>query len=195
MQGVNTMPEQPKTAEKPPVASSDAAWVSLPTPLPPARLAELCRDIEAIFRVNPYYYFKAWRQTGATAYAIEFENQSNQAQNTLVIQVSAGPGPGFTVHYDHGLKKRTVFTIEPASHGSQLTVTDDYESAPLLPAAEALVVATGVALVPPARVGPDETVGAAHRVAALPDHGRGVLLFPVRDADLFNRTEQVNTQD
>jgi hypothetical protein len=122
--------EQPNTAEKPPVASSDAAWVSLPTPLPPAGLAELCRDIEAIFRVNPYYYFKVWRQTGATAYTLEFENQSNQTQNTLAIQVSTGPGPGFTVHYDRGLKKRTVFTIEPAPHGSQLTVTDDYESIP-----------------------------------------------------------------
>jgi hypothetical protein len=124
------MPEQPRAAEKPPVASSDAAWVSLPTPLPPARLAELCQDIEAIFRVNPYYYFKAWRQTGAAAYALEFENQSNQTQNTLAIQVSEGPGPGITVHYHHGLKKRTVFTIEPAPHGSQLTVTDDYESIP-----------------------------------------------------------------
>jgi hypothetical protein len=122
--------EQPNTAEKPPVASSDAAWVSLPTPLPPAGLAELCRDIEAIFRVNPYYYFKVWRQAGATAYTLEFENQSNQTQNTLAIQVSTGPGPGFTVHYDRGLKKRTVFTIEPAPHGSQLTVTDDYESIP-----------------------------------------------------------------
>ena len=125
------MQEQlPETTAKQPLASSDAAWVSLPTPLPPATLAKLCLDIEAIFRLNPYYYFKTWVQTSPTAYTIEFENQSNQTQNKLDITINPGPGQGFTLDYDCGLKKRTVFTIEPAPHGSQLTIADDYESCP-----------------------------------------------------------------
>lgn len=112
------------------MASSDAAWVSLLAPLPATTLAELCRDIEAVFRVNPYYYFKSWRKTGPDTYALEFENQSNQTTNAVNIQVSAVLERGFTVAYDQGIKKRTVFTIEPAPPGSRVTVTDDYEGLP-----------------------------------------------------------------
>lgn len=118
-----------ETAPKPPVASSDAAWVSLLTPQSPSALAKLCQDIEAIFRVNPHYYFKSWLKRGPAAYALEFENQSNQTNNSINIQVSAAAG-GFTVSYDQGIKKRTVFSIEPTPQGSKLTVTDDYESIP-----------------------------------------------------------------
>jgi hypothetical protein len=102
----------------------------VPAPLPPDAVALLCRDVEAIFRLNPYYYFKTWRQTGPATWFAEFENQSNQTQNALTIEASQGPGPGITVHYDHGIKKRTVFTVEPVSPGSRLTVTDDYEGIP-----------------------------------------------------------------
>jgi hypothetical protein len=112
------------------VASSDAAWVSLPTPLSATTLAELCRDIEAVFRINPYYYFKSWHRTSQDAYAVEFENQSNTTSNTVNIRVSTVEAEGFTVSYDRGIKKRTVFTIETATQGSRLSITDDYESIP-----------------------------------------------------------------
>jgi hypothetical protein len=112
------------------VTSSDAAWVSLPVSFPPETLAALCKDVEVLFRLNPYYYFKVLRQTAPTTWIMEFENQSNQTHNTLTIEVNPGPGLGLTIHYDRGLKKRTIFTIEPAVHGGRLTVTDDYESLP-----------------------------------------------------------------
>lgn len=112
------------------MASSDAAWVSLQTSLPSAALLELCRDIEAIFRVNPYYYFKSWGKTSPSSYTLEFENQSNQMNNSVSIEVSAATPEGFTVSYDQGIKKRTVFSIEPTMPGSKLTITDDYESVP-----------------------------------------------------------------
>jgi hypothetical protein len=115
---------------KPPLDSTDAAWASLPAPFPPGELAELCRDIEALFRLNPYYYFDVWRQTGPDAFHIEFENQSNKTRQALDLGVTPGPGPGVTVTYDQGIKKRTVFTIEPAPNGSRLTITDDYERLP-----------------------------------------------------------------
>ena len=112
------------------MASSDAAWVSLQTTLPATALLELCRDIEAIFRINPHYYFKSWRKTGPSAHALEFENQSNQTNNSVNIEVGATTAEGFTVSYDQGIKKRTVFCIEPTPQGGKLTVTDDYESIP-----------------------------------------------------------------
>lgn len=116
-------------APKPPVASSDAAWVSLPTPLAVPVLEELCRDVEAVFRLNPFYYFKSWTQTGPNDYTLEFENQSNQTHNTVHIQVKPATD-GITVAYDQGLKKRTIFSFEPTADGSKLTVIDDYESIP-----------------------------------------------------------------
>jgi hypothetical protein len=115
---------------KPPLDSADAAWASLPAPFPPGELAELCRDIEAMFRLNPYYYFDVWRQTGPDAFHVEFENQSNKTKQILDLSVTPGPGHSVTVTYDQGIKKRTVFTIEPALNGSRLTVTDDYERLP-----------------------------------------------------------------
>ena len=116
-------------APKPPVASSDAAWVSLPTPLALTTLQELCRDIEVIFRLNPFYYFKSWTKTGPAGFALEFENHSNQTNNAVNIHVTA-TADGFTVAYDQGLKKRTVFSLEATTDGSRLTVTDDYEGIP-----------------------------------------------------------------
>ena len=83
-----------------------------------------------LLRINPYYYFKTWRQTGPNAYRIEFENQSNQQQVSLDIETQDGPGPGLTVNYSQGIKRRTVFSIEPFDLGSTLVVTDDYEHLP-----------------------------------------------------------------
>lgn len=117
------------TEPKPPVASNDAAWINLPTPLALPVLQELCRDIEAVFRLNPYYYFESWTKTGSANYALEFENQSNQTKHTVNIQVTTA-ADGFTVSYDQGLKKRTIFSLEATTDGSKLTVTDDYEGAP-----------------------------------------------------------------
>jgi hypothetical protein len=119
-----------EATQKPPLDSTDAAWASLPAPLPPAELAALCRDIEAMFRLNPYYYFDVWRQTGPDAFHVEFENQSNKTRQTLNLGVTPASGHGVTVAYDQGIKKRTVFSIEPAPNGSRLTITDDYERLP-----------------------------------------------------------------
>ena len=113
-----------------PVDSADAAWVSLVVPLPPAGVTQQWRDVEAMLRLNPYYYFKSWTPTGPMSYRAEFENQSNQTQNTLVIETREGPGSELTLRYDRGLKRRTVFSVEAVMGGSRLTITDDYEGVP-----------------------------------------------------------------
>ncbi|HLE94282.1 MAG TPA: hypothetical protein VI543_06830 [Sulfuricaulis sp.] len=122
-----------EAAQTAPVDSADAAWVSLPAPFPPDVLNQHCRDVEVLFRLNPYYYFDTWRQTGPDAFHAEFENQSNQTRQVLNLSVTQGPRRGITVTYHGGIKKRTVFTIEPVLEGSRITITDDYD---LLPAAE-----------------------------------------------------------
>lgn len=114
----------------PPVASKDAAWVRVPTPFTAAQLAALCHEPEVLFRINPYYYFKSWTQTGPATYHAEFDNHSNQQRVVLDLTVTREPEGGFQVAYAQGLKRRTVFSVEQTPHGSYLCVTDDYEGLP-----------------------------------------------------------------
>lgn len=126
-----TEPAPPGAATAPsPIASSDAAWVTIPTPLPPEVLHVLCRDLEAVYRVNPCLYFTSWRATGPDSHHVELRNESNKQNLALDMRVRPGPGLGFTVEYGSGIKQRTVFTIEPAPGGSRLTIADDYEGVP-----------------------------------------------------------------
>jgi hypothetical protein len=114
-----------------PTASRDVAWVAVPAPQSPDELAELSRDIEVLLRVNPYYTFADWRQTGPASFHAEFENHSNQQQVKVDLDVSPGSGPGSQIaSYRQGLKKRTFFSIEPHEQGSRLLIVDDYESLP-----------------------------------------------------------------
>ncbi len=119
-----------------PLDSTDVAWVAVPVPQPPAVLAELIEDVEAIMRVNPFLTFSVWREIGPKRYHVEFHNESNGRDVAVDLEVEPGPGRGLTVRYASGLKKRTVLAIEPAEDGgggSRLVIVDDYEG---LPAAE-----------------------------------------------------------
>lgn len=130
------MPEAPAglslaaDSPPPPVASQDAAWIRVPTPFSTAELSPLCRDPEVLFRINPYYYFQGWTQTGPHAYHAELDNQSNQQRLVLDMTVTHEPGGGLQVSYAQGIKRRTVFSIEPMPQGTYLCVTDDYASLP-----------------------------------------------------------------
>jgi hypothetical protein len=119
-----------EASQTPPVASNDAAWASLTTPLTVAELALACGDVEVLLRVNPYYTFHAWSRGGPDTYAVDLENGSNETRSTFSFHVERN-GPGMlSICYSGGLKKRTVFTIEPATVGSRLTITDDYDRLP-----------------------------------------------------------------
>lgn len=114
-------------------SSADAVWISFPVPFTPEVLQPYFRDIEVLFRANPYYHFETWRRTGPDTFHAEFENHSNQTSQVLNLTITLNPGLGITVSYDAGIKKRTLFTIEPAPDGSRMTITDDYD---LLPPSE-----------------------------------------------------------
>lgn len=113
--------------QPPAITSSDAAWVRISVPLAHDVLLEICKDAETLFRLNPYYYFKIFERGDQKIWRAEFENQSNQTQNTVSITFNVDPGCGATAWYSTGLKKRTVFTAELATEGATLTITDDYE--------------------------------------------------------------------
>lgn len=119
---------QSVSEQRPPVESTDAAWVTVPTSLTPAALAAVCQDIEVLYRLNPYFVFKQFKQTGPATWHADFENHSTQTTMQVNLHVlHETKASGITVSYDQGIKKRTVFSIEPTASGSNLILTDDYE--------------------------------------------------------------------
>jgi hypothetical protein len=120
-----------ESANKSPVDSTDAVWASFLVSFPPDIAHQHCRDVEVMYRINPYYYFNVWRKTGPETFHVEFENQSNKTRLSLDLNVMPETGHGLTIAYVGGIKKRTVFTIEPAREGSRITITDDYDLLPI----------------------------------------------------------------
>jgi len=111
----------------------DAAVRAVPTRLEPAKLADYCRDIEVLFRLNPYYFFERWKKTSESSYRVEFLNKSNDQKVLVDIDVTIGNHGEIIVSYSDGIKLRTVFFAEPAPPSndpraprSLLIVVDDY---------------------------------------------------------------------
>ena len=123
------MSTRPATAT-PPIASSDAAWATIDLPFQANYVATQCRDLEVLFRVNPFLHFAEWRQIDADAFHVRWRNESNEQELDTIVRRVAGPGMGFTVEYERGLKRRTVFLLEYDTDGSRLTVVDDYDGTP-----------------------------------------------------------------
>lgn len=110
-------------------APNDAAWVAIESTLGPAELKAFCRDLERLYRINPYLEFRAWRdeQDGAS---VEFRNLSNGRDYALKLAIEDGSPSGFSVRYDRGIRRTTRFAIDAMpGGGSKLTITDDYTGA------------------------------------------------------------------
>lgn len=111
------------------VVPDDQAWVVIETPSAPATLAEFCRDLERLYRINPYHEFRTWRSAGPDRVDAAFRNLSIQRDFDLKLSIHHTSDRDFTVHYDSGIKRSTRFEIEPAPAGSRLKITDDYRGA------------------------------------------------------------------
>ena len=108
---------------------ADAAWVTIEVPLEPAALAAFCRDVERLYRINPYLEFRRWRETAPGAISVSMRNLSNQRDFELQLTLERASERDFSVRYDRGLKRSTRFEIDAADGGSRLRITDDYSGA------------------------------------------------------------------
>jgi len=107
----------------------DAAWVVLETSLDPARLAAFCRDLERLYRINPFLEFASWEQSAPDRFRAEVVNHSNGQRMVMVASVTRTSDHALRVDYAERLKKSTRFEIEPTPAGSRLTITDEYNPA------------------------------------------------------------------
>ena len=117
------------TRDEAPATAADAAWVKIETPLSAPALAEFCRDIERLYRINPYLEFKSWQTLPAGHYRAQLKNLSIGREIDLDMSVHRESACEFAAHYASGIKNSTRFTISAAPGGSTLLIVDDYSGA------------------------------------------------------------------
>lgn len=110
-----------------PIAAEDAAWAAVNTPLSVDELKVFCQDIERLFRINPMLEFNAWEKLPDDRYRMAVKNISQKQPFEVDVEFYVEQqGNEIIVHYANGLKKQTIFRIEPSEFGSKLTVIDEY---------------------------------------------------------------------
>lgn len=110
-----------------PIAAEDAAWAAVNTPLSVDELKVFCQDIERLFRINPMLEFNTWEQLANNRYRMAVKNISQEQPFNLDVELEVEQQPDeIVIHYANGIKKKTIFKIEPSEYGSKLTIIDDY---------------------------------------------------------------------
>ncbi len=108
--------------------ADDAAWAAINTPLSTEDLMTFCQDIERLFRINPMLEFKAWETLSDNRYRMAVKNISHKEKPfELDVKMNVEKKEDeITIHYENGIKKKTIIKIEPSEYGSKLTITDNY---------------------------------------------------------------------
>ena len=114
------------TTESPSSPAEDKAWTTIPTTLRPEELRDFCRDLERLYRINPYMEFRVWKEIAPGQVHTEFRNLSNKQDCSLDLTLAPESDNAFNVHYAQGVKAVTRFEILATAPGSNLTITDDY---------------------------------------------------------------------
>jgi hypothetical protein len=110
--------------------SEDRVWATIQTTLRPAALRDFCRDLERLYRINPYSEYRLWKETAPGQVHAEFRNLSNKQDYSLDLTLVPESDSAFSVRYSQGIKAATRFEIQPTGLGSNLTITDDYNRLP-----------------------------------------------------------------
>jgi hypothetical protein len=112
--------------EAPQVDSPDFAWSRFYAPLAPAQLVALCSDIEAMLRINPYYVFRHWVAVDTHRYHMVIDNSSSHQRLETDVELVMEAEHRLRIRYGAGVKRATLFVIEPLGTGSTITVVDEY---------------------------------------------------------------------
>lgn len=113
--------------EAPPLNLENAAWVKIPTRLQAGILFNSCRNIERLFRLNPYLRIFSWRVLNESTIEAEWENDSNEPAIKIATRIEVvQTDKELQLKYATGIKRKTHFIVERSAHGSVLTIVDDY---------------------------------------------------------------------
>jgi len=112
----------------------DAAWVVVELPLAPAAALAFIRDVQRLFRLNPYLEIQSWETVSGSGrgelHRARWVNEMNGIAGDFELAVvPAKSPPGFRLEYGAGLKRCTEVSVEPAGgERSTLTLRDIYDT-------------------------------------------------------------------
>ncbi len=120
--------------EKTDQPGEDFALISVELPLSTGELYAFIQNTERLFRLNPYLAIKSWQEDGpgkifvGKQIRVECMNEMNGQTQSLTLSVSdVQPDVSYTLNYDSGLKKATIFTVQSVdSASSKLVVKELY---------------------------------------------------------------------
>jgi len=105
--------------------NNDQAWVTIDTSLSLEELKDFCKNIERLFRINPFLEFNNFVVIEPNQIVMQGNNLSNnQAFEFMIFQQTIENG--FKLNYDKGLKQTTTITLLETKTGTQIKILDDY---------------------------------------------------------------------
>ncbi len=115
--------------EKTDQPGADFALISVDLPLSTGELYAFIQNTERLFRLNPHLEIKSWQEdapgkifTGKQI-RVNSMNEMNGLTQSLTLSVSdVQPEVSFTLNYDSGLKKATIFSVQPVGSASSKLV-------------------------------------------------------------------------
>ncbi len=115
-------------------SGEDFALISVDLPLATGEVYAFIQHTERLFRINPHLEIKSWQEDepgkifAGKQIRVNCTNEMNALTQNLTLTVSdVQPEVSFTLNYDSGLKKATIFTVESVgSASSKLVVKELY---------------------------------------------------------------------
>lgn len=105
----------------------DSAWVTVEMPFPVQTVREFLADSERLFRLHPHLEIVSWTVNSEDRFLLAGRNETTGAQlQTTLLRHDGEPHNGFTLTYEDGLKRDTVFRVAANDGVSTLTVTEHY---------------------------------------------------------------------
>ncbi len=110
-------------------STDNKAWAEFKTPLRQDALIHFCRDIEQLFKINPYLEIKQWKNLGPQKYFIDVVNHSQNHTFSLKTNIYVTDiDDGIKIEYENGIKSETILKTLSIPEGSKLKITEKYHS-------------------------------------------------------------------
>jgi len=112
----------------------DLAWISVDLPVPREEVYRSIKNIERLFRLNPYLEIRSWQETdpgnifqGKNIH-VNLLNEMNGLESDVDMVIEdLSPGSSFKIIYGKGLKQSTTFALETLTFSScRLTMKENY---------------------------------------------------------------------
>ena len=117
-----------------PKSEEDFASVSIDLPLSQNNIYSFIKEIDRLYRINPYLEIKSWKEiekdeiNSGKSINAELLNEMNGMHQALTLSLSEiEPGKSISIKYDSGIKQETIFSVVGITDTScKLTIKELY---------------------------------------------------------------------